>query len=72
MLFTAVVVMLNQADEQLMREALEALEGASRLLRIEATRFHDNLEPIQELQVLKVLNPARTIAAKLQKRLLEE
>ncbi len=64
--------MLSRSDEQLMREALEALEGASGLLIIEATRFHDNLEPIQELRVLKVLNPTYIIVAKLQERLLEE
>jgi hypothetical protein len=60
------------ADVELMREALEALEAAADLLRTEARKHHDNLEPVQELRVLKVLNPARAAITKLEQRLLKE
>ena len=60
------------SDEELMREALKALEPAVDLLRTEARKHHDNLEPVQELRALKVLNPARAAIAKLEQRLLKE
>ena len=60
------------ANTQLLREALEALRPAADLLRTRATEHHDSLEPVQELRVLKVLNPARTAITKLEERLLRE
>ena len=56
-------------EAELLREALEALKPAADLLRTEARKHHDDLEPVQELRVLKVLNPARAIITKLEERL---
>jgi hypothetical protein len=63
---------VSVTDTELLREALEALIAAARLLRSEATRLHDNLEPVQELRVLQVLNPTRAAITKLEERLLKE
>jgi SpoU rRNA methylase family enzyme len=59
-------------DEELMREALKALKPAADLLRTEARKHHANLEPVQELRILKVFNPARVAIDKLEERLLRE
>lgn len=59
-------------DEQLLREARDALIAAARVLKAEAKRLHDNVEPVQELRVLQVLNPARVAITKLEERLLRE
>ncbi len=65
-------VFTDPSDVELMREALEALGPAGDLLRTEARKHRDDLEPVQELRVLKVLNPVRAAITKLEQRLLEE
>ena len=69
MLFTVVAVMLNQADEQLMRAALKALEEvlpyAEAFDPFEYGRFG---EPTQDVDI----EHAHAITAKLKERLLEE
>lgn len=45
-------------------ELVAALEGATEMLCHHARSLHANLEPVQELRVLQVINPARAALEK--------